>query len=76
MERPAIEEFRRLCNSEEPWGMADCDVVALCDYATRLEKGLRVIADAAKDGAHPNWIWSTAEAWLRGDEFVNLPTSN
>jgi hypothetical protein len=39
-----------------------------------LRAGLRQIADAAKDQAHPNWIASTAEARLRGEEFVNLPT--
>ncbi len=38
MERPAVEELRRLCaDQSSPWGMADSDVVELCDYILELE---------------------------------------
>lgn len=38
MKRPAIEEFKRLCSPNNPsWGMADADVIDLCDYIVHLE---------------------------------------
>lgn len=40
-----------------------------------LRDGLRQIADAARDGANHTWIVSAAMARLRGEVFVELPTT-
>lgn len=38
--RPKVEEFIRLAsNPTHYWGMADSDIVALCDYILHLERG-------------------------------------
>ncbi len=39
MKRPKVEEFKRLCGIDTPyWGMADADVIELCDYILYLER--------------------------------------
>ncbi len=49
MNRPEIEEFKRLCGIETPfWGMADSDVIELCDYILQLEAHIRDL-EAAQD---------------------------
>lgn len=38
MKRPAVEEFKRLTSKPaSQWGMADSDVIELCDYILHLE---------------------------------------
>lgn len=38
VKRPAVEEFKRLASlPASAWGMADSDVVHLCDYILHLE---------------------------------------
>ena len=38
MRRPEVEEFRRLASQPaHAWGMADLDVVHLCDYILHIE---------------------------------------
>lgn len=38
MKRPAVEEFKRLTSlPTSVWGMADSDVVDLCDWILHLE---------------------------------------
>lgn len=38
MRRPEVEEFKRLTSKPmHAWGMADLDVVHLCDYILHLE---------------------------------------
>lgn len=46
MKRPEVEEFKRLTDfPASTWGMADSDVVELCDYILQLEAALRDIAN-------------------------------
>lgn len=42
MKRPTVEEFKRLTSQPaSAWGMADSDVVELCDYILHLEATLQ-----------------------------------
>lgn len=49
MERPDVEDFKRLCaDQSSPWGMADSDVLDLCNYILELEGVAKATLSALK----------------------------
>ena len=57
MKRPEVEEFKRLVSIPDlMWGMADCDVLELCDYILYLEDAMRSIQRGGRllDGREHN----------------------
>ena len=48
--RPAVEDFMRLCSPANPfWGMADSDVLDLCNYILHLEANARAKTDEGRN---------------------------